>query len=90
MEIGLVVEVDGGQHAEREEADRLRSERLQGDGYRVLRFWNHEVLGSTDAVLEKISRTIEESRAARRKRVRTKSVESPSPRPSPVRARGRI
>jgi very-short-patch-repair endonuclease len=42
-EAQLVVEVDGGQHAEADEA--IRSTRIESDGYRILRFWNHDVLG---------------------------------------------
>jgi very-short-patch-repair endonuclease len=49
----LVVEVDGGQHAD-SESDRIRDGWLEAQGYRVLRFWNNEVLQETDAVLERI------------------------------------
>ncbi|MFC5697614.1 endonuclease domain-containing protein [Pseudomonas sp. GCM10022186] len=49
----LVVEVDGGQHLE-SASDRARDEWLARRGFRVLRFWNHEVLSQTDAVLEAI------------------------------------
>ena len=42
----LVVEVDGGQHSE--EADAERTALIEGEGYRVLRFWNNEVLGNPD------------------------------------------
>ncbi|HEX8625658.1 MAG TPA: DUF559 domain-containing protein [Allosphingosinicella sp.] len=48
----LTVELDGGQHdAER---DAARTAVIEAYGYRVLRFWNHEVLGDTYAVLEAI------------------------------------
>ncbi|MGH8593647.1 MAG: endonuclease domain-containing protein [Gammaproteobacteria bacterium] len=50
----LVIEIDGGQHAGQTEHDRLRSQYLQGLGYRVIRFWNNEVLRDMDAVLERI------------------------------------
>src|SRR3546814_3816191 len=45
LECKLVVELDGGQHAEpiQSEDDRKRSAWLQAEGYRVIRFWNHEV-----------------------------------------------
>ena len=48
----LAVELDGGQH----DADRdaARTEAIERYGYRVLRFWNHDVLGDTYAVLEAI------------------------------------
>ena len=50
----LVIELDGGQHALQEDYDAVRSAFLQKQGYRVLRFWNHDVLQQTEAVLESI------------------------------------
>jgi very-short-patch-repair endonuclease len=50
----LVIELDGGQHDERREADERRTRFIEGRGYRVLRFWNHEVLGNMDGVLQVI------------------------------------
>ena len=44
----LVIEVDGGQHAT--EADEPRSAIIEGEGYRVIRFWNNEVLGNREGV----------------------------------------
>ena len=57
-ELGLIVEIDGGQHnsAEGKEADRVRTAFLQKLGYRVLRFTNREVLTQTSAVLDAIWR----------------------------------
>jgi very-short-patch-repair endonuclease len=49
----LVVEVDGGQHSE-SAIDGIRDQRLAEDGYRVLRFWNNEVLGNLEGVLATI------------------------------------
>jgi very-short-patch-repair endonuclease len=49
----VVVEVDGGQHAE-SESDRIRDAFLVSEGYRVLRFWNSDVLHNLDGVLETI------------------------------------
>ncbi|MCC7486323.1 MAG: endonuclease domain-containing protein [Burkholderiales bacterium] len=60
LESMLVVEVDGGQHAELEQRDTARTAVLAKAGFRVLRFWNHEVLRDTDAVLEAIWRALEE------------------------------
>src|SRR5450432_3280954 len=54
FEQALVVEVDGGQHVERMAADVERSRWLEGEGFRVLRFWNDEVLQRGDDVLELI------------------------------------
>jgi very-short-patch-repair endonuclease len=49
----LIVEVDGGQHNE-SAADVIRDQRLAEDGYRVLRFWNNDVLGNLEGVLATI------------------------------------
>jgi len=49
----LVVEVDGGQHAERSR-DAVRDRWLVDHRYRVLRFWNNEVLGNIEGVWETI------------------------------------
>ena len=48
-----IIEVDGGQHSE-SAADVVRDERLAAEGYRVLRFWNNEVLGNLEGVLATI------------------------------------
>ena len=53
LERKLIVEVDGGQHAA-SETDRRRDAFLRGQGYRVIRFWNNDVLRQTDSVLEEI------------------------------------
>ena len=53
----LVIEVDGGQHAECE-TDPVRDKWLQADGWRVLRFWNHDVMGNLDGVLTVIAAAI--------------------------------
>ena len=49
-DLRVVVEVDGGQHNE-SMADALRDGRLTEGGYRVLRFWNNDVLGNIEGVL---------------------------------------
>jgi very-short-patch-repair endonuclease len=56
IEIGLIVELDGGQHGEDQalDYDANRTEALVAMGFQVLRFWNNDVLKETDAVLEKI------------------------------------
>ncbi len=51
---GLIVEVDGSQHAAQRDRDAERTEYLEARGYRVIRFWNNEVLGNTEGVLEAI------------------------------------
>jgi very-short-patch-repair endonuclease len=49
-ELNLIVEVDGGQHNE-SASDAARDRRLIEQGYRVLRFWNNDVLGNIEGVL---------------------------------------
>jgi len=44
----LVIEVDGGQHGGAK--DQARTSLISAEGYRVLRFWNHDVLGNGDGV----------------------------------------
>jgi very-short-patch-repair endonuclease len=53
----LVIEVDGGQHAENA-ADAVRTKFIEAKGYRVLRFWNNDVLGNVEGVLEVIQSAI--------------------------------
>jgi very-short-patch-repair endonuclease len=48
----LIVELDGGQHADQVEYDERRTQQLKGMGYRVLRFWNNDVLNDIQSVLE--------------------------------------
>ena len=64
----LIVEVDGGQHGATIAADQERTRVLEANGYRVLRFWNNDVLSNIEGVLEEISRTI---------------ATTPTPNPSP-------
>lgn len=54
----LIIEVDGGQHAE-SERDAERTKYLEGVGWRVLRFWNHDVLRHTDVVLSAVRVALE-------------------------------
>ena len=72
VEKNVVIEVDGGQHAENEEQDLQRSAYLNKMGYRVLRFWNNEVLQETEAVLTAIFAILANGKQ-----------NSPSPQPSP-------
>ena len=52
----LIVELDGGHHNNDDEArrDRIRQDWLEKEGYRVIRFWNSEISGDLNAVLERI------------------------------------
>lgn len=51
----LIIEIDGGQHNVNKEYDHRRDEWLQNQGFKVMRFWNSEVIENRPAVLEKIS-----------------------------------
>ncbi len=53
-EAKLIIELDGGQHADQVEYDARRTQVLDAAGYRVLRFWNREVLYHLDAVVDAI------------------------------------
>jgi len=64
----LIVEVDGGQHVDRAASDGERTKVFEAHGYRVLRYWNHEVLQNVDAVIEDIQCAI---------------TSTPTPNPSP-------
>ena len=50
----LIIELDGGQHTEQIGYDVQRTSILEKDGFRVLRFWNHDLLNNTTDVLENI------------------------------------
>jgi very-short-patch-repair endonuclease len=73
LETRLIVELDGGQHAERSDYDERRTAILGKHGFRVLRFWNDDVLTKLEAVLEEILQ---------------QSEPPPSPQPSPASGRG--
>ena len=49
----LIIEADGGQHAESEN-DASRTDFLNSRGYRVIRFWNNEILGNLPGVADAI------------------------------------
>ncbi|PXV54697.1 Very-short-patch-repair endonuclease [Dyella jiangningensis] len=71
---GLIVELDGGQHGDQVIYDEHRTLELQATGYKLLRFWNNDVLKNTDSVLEAILEAL--------------ASPDPSPRPSPWRGEG--
>jgi len=54
----LVIEIDGSQHSEQVAADTERTRFLEAQGYRVVRFWNNEVLTNMDGVLEAIQQAL--------------------------------
>ncbi len=66
----LIVELDGGQHAQRARYDAAREAFLAAQGFRVMRFWNGEVLKNPAGTAEILLRVLE-------------CGEAPSPQPSP-------
>ena len=57
--LGLVIELDGGQHAMQEAADAARTIDIAGRGYRVIRFWNSDVINNLPGVVEAIRQELE-------------------------------
>jgi very-short-patch-repair endonuclease len=57
-EYQVVIEIDGSQHAESAD-DVLRTEWLESRGWKVIRFWNNDVLANTSGVVETILRALE-------------------------------
>lgn len=60
IERRLVVELDGGQHDLNKGYDQARNSFLAFKGFRVLRFWNDEVLRNMDGVVEGVLRALDE------------------------------
>ncbi len=54
LEAAIVVELDGSQHVEQSDYDERRDAFLRSQGYRVLRFWNNDVLVQINVILETI------------------------------------
>jgi very-short-patch-repair endonuclease len=67
----LVIEIDGGQH--HEDIDAPRTAIIEKDGYRVIRFWNNDVLANIDGVATLLTKALDET--------------SPPPNPPPSRGR---
>ena len=68
----LIVEADGGHHGER--ADSKRDAYLKAQGFRILRFWNNDILDNEEGVAESI----------------LAALAAPLPNPSPAKGRGAI
>lgn len=96
LERRVIVELDGGQHVDEEAYDVGRTEWLQSQGFRVLRFWNHEVFKETQVVLDAIVEALEEAlplaksacRKERSRLVTSPRPAEPPPLPSPARGEG--
>jgi very-short-patch-repair endonuclease len=54
----LIVEVDGGQHGWQSDEDAARTRYLEAQGYRVIRFWNPDIMERIEAVVAEIERAI--------------------------------
>ena len=74
-DLKLAIELDGGQHQEKSSLDEARTAALASVGISVSRFWNNEVLSTTEAVLESIWNTIH--------KMTTTPSASPAPATSP-------
>ena len=59
----LIIEVDGGQHAEQVEYDNTTTEWLESQGFQLLRFWNNQVLEDIEAVKVAILSALESSKS---------------------------
>ena len=77
----LIVEVDGSQHGEPKgvETDKRRTAWLESQGYRVLRFWNNEVLTNTEGVMTSIFETLGLFESKNTTELPTTTTSSPSP-----------
>jgi very-short-patch-repair endonuclease len=62
LDLKLVVEIDGGHHAQRAAADAARTKALEESGYHVVRCWNHDVLGNIEGMLEALVQELNISR----------------------------
>ncbi len=72
----LAIELDGSQHADTETYDAERTQAIEAQGYRVIRFWNSDVLTNMDGVLETILNAA------------TGGERAPTPHPPPASGRG--
>lgn len=62
IEKKLIIELDGSQHLEQEEYDEERTEYLNSLGYKVVRFWNNDVMKDTDGVILAILHALEDEK----------------------------
>jgi very-short-patch-repair endonuclease len=61
IEQSLIIELDGGQHSATTRQDAARTARFERDGWRVMRFWNNEVVENMEGVLETIAAALVET-----------------------------
>jgi very-short-patch-repair endonuclease len=55
----IIIELDGSQHLEQEEYDEERTRYLEAQGYKVIRFWNNQVMNDIDGVIKEIVLALE-------------------------------
>jgi very-short-patch-repair endonuclease len=55
----LIIELDGSQHLEQEEYDKERTQYLKSQGYKVIRFWNNDVMNNIEGVILVIMNALE-------------------------------
>jgi very-short-patch-repair endonuclease len=60
----LIIELDGSQHLEQQEYDKERTKYLEEQGYKVIRFWNNQVMNDLNGVILSIIHALEEARRA--------------------------
>lgn len=83
----LIVEVDGGHHGS--DADGERDAWLRSQGFRVLRFWNNDVMENLEGVYQSIEAELKKPVAERRRSIQpSQSVPYPHPNPSPEMGEG--
>jgi very-short-patch-repair endonuclease len=66
----LIIELDGSQHLEQAEYDEERTKYLETRGYKVLRFWNNDVMNQMDTVLQTIWNVLDDEEKDQRKATR--------------------
>ena len=54
----LIIEIEGGQHIESTKNDSVRTEYLESQGYRVIRFWNTDIMQNIEGVIDEILNTL--------------------------------
>ncbi len=69
----LIIEIDGGHHADQQDYDAVRTEWLRSQGFDALRYWDNDVLTQLESVLESIGNALKKRGASY----------SPPPQPSP-------
>jgi very-short-patch-repair endonuclease len=81
----MILELDGGQHTQQQEYDAARTRWLEEHGFRVVRFWNHELWQDRDAVEELIWQRLHEMTRAEGE---SRELRPLTPDPSPIRGEG--